>query len=232
MISSEVQRTLVKSPPELWAELSDPAALARHLGELGEIRIVRSDPETHVDWEAEGISGAVRLEPSGWGTKVTLTATRETPLPEPAIEPQAASPGSESACPDSGAPSPESQPVSPDSQAVSVAEVEPEPRAASAEPQTVSPTPPASSDPSVIEVEPESQRGFFARLFRRRKELTPEPVQAEHEAREPEPREEDPPDIAAELQTLEESLAAETAALLTAVLDRLGAAHHRPFSRA
>ena len=45
MISSEVQRTLVKSPPELWAELSDPAALARHLGELGEIRITRTEPE-------------------------------------------------------------------------------------------------------------------------------------------------------------------------------------------
>ena len=41
MISTEVQRTLVKSPPELWAELSDPAALARHLGDLGEIRITR-----------------------------------------------------------------------------------------------------------------------------------------------------------------------------------------------
>jgi hypothetical protein len=33
------------------------------------------------------------------------------------------------------------------------------------------------------------------------------------------------------LATLEESLAAETQAVLTAVLDRLGAAHHRPFSR-
>src|SRR5664280_1010248 len=41
MISSEVQRTLVKSPPELWAEISDPASLARHLGEFGEIRITR-----------------------------------------------------------------------------------------------------------------------------------------------------------------------------------------------
>src|SRR5438132_1197186 len=45
MITSEVQRTLVKSPPELWAELSDPTSLARHLGELGEIRITRVDPE-------------------------------------------------------------------------------------------------------------------------------------------------------------------------------------------
>ena len=52
MVSSEVQRTLVKSPPELWAELSDPDALARHLGELGEIRITRVEPEENVEWEA------------------------------------------------------------------------------------------------------------------------------------------------------------------------------------
>ena len=50
--STEVQRTLVKSPPELWAELSDPAALARHLSELGDVRITRTEPERAVDWEA------------------------------------------------------------------------------------------------------------------------------------------------------------------------------------
>ena len=50
MISSEVQRTLVKSPPELWTELSDPDALARHLGELGEIRITRTEPEKAAQW--------------------------------------------------------------------------------------------------------------------------------------------------------------------------------------
>jgi hypothetical protein len=70
-----VQRTLVKSPPELWAEVSDAAALARHLGEFGEIRITRLEPETTVVWEGERASGTVELEKSGWGTKVTLTAT-------------------------------------------------------------------------------------------------------------------------------------------------------------
>jgi hypothetical protein len=79
MISSEVQRTLVKSPPELWAELSDPESLARHLGELGEIRITRTEPESRVEWEAEGTTGAVQLKASGWGTKVTLTVSRELP---------------------------------------------------------------------------------------------------------------------------------------------------------
>ena len=94
MISSEVQRTLVKSPPELWTELSDPEALARHLGELGEIRITRTEPENLVEWEAEGTTGTVEIAPSGWGTRVTLTVVREVPagLSEGA-EAQSAAPG-------------------------------------------------------------------------------------------------------------------------------------------
>ncbi len=107
-VCMQAKRTLVKSPPELWAELSDSAALARHLGELGEVRIVRTEPERSVEWEAAQISGTVLIEPSGWGTKVTLTATRTlvpgsdpesnapeivpepAPIPEPAPEPTAA----------------------------------------------------------------------------------------------------------------------------------------------
>ena len=77
MISSEVQRTLVKSPPELWAEISDPTALARHLGEFGEIRITRVEPEQRIEWEAGDTSGSVVIKPSGWGTKVKLTVNRE-----------------------------------------------------------------------------------------------------------------------------------------------------------
>ncbi|HEX9481822.1 MAG TPA: hypothetical protein VF927_06945, partial [Solirubrobacteraceae bacterium] len=84
MISSEVQRTLVKSPPELWTELSDPEALARHLGELGEIKITRIEPETLVEWEAEGTTGTVAIKASGWGTKVTLSVNRELPATEAA----------------------------------------------------------------------------------------------------------------------------------------------------
>jgi hypothetical protein len=77
MISSEVQRTLVKSPPELWAEISDADALARHLGEFGEIRITRVHREHKVEWEGSDASGTVVIQPSGWGTKVKLTVTRE-----------------------------------------------------------------------------------------------------------------------------------------------------------
>jgi hypothetical protein len=87
----EAKRTLVKSPPELWAELSDMTALARHLGEFGEIRITRTEPESVVEWEGDLASGSVRLEPSGWGTKVTLTALPvmlDPPPPEPDPEPE------------------------------------------------------------------------------------------------------------------------------------------------
>ena len=93
MISSEVQRTLVKSPPELWTELSDAATLARHLGEFGEIRITKLEPETAVAWEGAAVSGTVRLEPSGWGTRVTLTMIEEAGavlVQEPTAPPSAA----------------------------------------------------------------------------------------------------------------------------------------------
>src|SRR6202021_743492 len=75
MTEYEASRTLVKSPPELWAELSDEVSLASHLAEpFGEIKITRLEPETAVAWEGERASGTVRIEPSGWGTRVTLTA--------------------------------------------------------------------------------------------------------------------------------------------------------------
>ena len=75
MSESQVQRRLVKSPPELWAELSDGEALARRLGHFGEIRITRVVPESTVVWEGDRARGTVELETAGWGTRVTLTAT-------------------------------------------------------------------------------------------------------------------------------------------------------------
>ncbi|HWV84909.1 MAG TPA: hypothetical protein VNZ62_05630 [Capillimicrobium sp.] len=90
----EVQRTLVKSPPELWAELSDVEALTRHLAAFGEITITRVEPETTVAWEGERASGTVELAASGWGTKVTLTAepAAAPAPPEPEPEPEAEPP--------------------------------------------------------------------------------------------------------------------------------------------
>ena len=80
------QRTLVKSPPELWSELSEIETLARHLAELGEIKITKVEPETTVAWEGEQVSGTVELEQSGWGTKVTFSATVPEPEPPPVAE--------------------------------------------------------------------------------------------------------------------------------------------------
>jgi hypothetical protein len=66
----EVSRTLVKSPPELWAELEG----ARLGATLGAKSVKATEPERELAWEADGAAGLARLEPSSWGTKVTLTA--------------------------------------------------------------------------------------------------------------------------------------------------------------
>jgi hypothetical protein len=97
----QASRRLVKSPPELWAEVSDAASLARHLGEVGEITITRLEPETTVAWEGELASGTVELAPAGWGTSVTLRAE-----PTTVAEPIAAEPG-----PIASEPTPEPTPV-------------------------------------------------------------------------------------------------------------------------
>jgi hypothetical protein len=247
-VSSEVQRTLVKSPPELWAELSDADALMRHLGELGEIRITNVEPETKVEWEADDATGVVELKPSGWGTKVTLSVIRN-----PAAAEEDAS--QERATDDK--PEPEAVTVTePRIELEPVADAEPEtiveaetpiaepPVAAGPTPE---PEPVATVEPEPLPVEPEQQRGFFARLFRKRKvkpfatvepESEPEPApeievvaMAAPEPIYPEPPPEPVVDLAAELASVEAQMAEETTELLTGVLDRLGAAHHRPFSR-
>lgn len=174
MTELRASRTLVKSPPELWAECSDAAALSRHLDGFGEIRITRLDPETAVAWEGERARGTVRIEPAGWGTKVVLTAERlaeEPPLPEPAAPPEPSPPESVAG--------------------------EPEPVAIGEKP---------------------APRRRFARLrafFR-----GPDPVE--------------PPPVAESQPAAVESQPAtdETEVALTAALESLGQAHHRPYSRA
>jgi hypothetical protein len=333
MISSEVQRTLVKSPPELWAEISDPDSLAKHLGDFGEIRITRVDPEQRVEWQAGDTSGSVVIRPSGWGTKVKLTVTR----PEPAAEPE---------------PEPAAEPAKPEAATEPDAELEPQP-AGEAEPELIAADEELEAledhEPFAVPLEGELEheteliaefgpsfehlpaqpleprRGFFARLFARfrgepvaqndptelapvaeaelGRETTdaadawaswaeaPEPAQLdsqpasaldaepEHELLEqplpdgtgeplietdlpasatgdpedaaaqtpdveqienpeqdapdsqPEAPSDGPKDISAEIRAAEEVAAEEVTAVLTGVLDRLGAAHHRPFSR-
>jgi hypothetical protein len=80
----EAKRTLVKSLPEVWSQLSETALLRPLLGDtFGEIAITRLEPETRIEWEGELASGLVELEPSGFGTRVRLTANVEDPAPPP-----------------------------------------------------------------------------------------------------------------------------------------------------
>jgi hypothetical protein len=332
MISSEVQRTLVKSPPELWAELSDSSALARHLGELGDIRITHLEPETAVEWEAEDASGTVLLKPSGWGTKVTLTVNRELAEPAPkvaeaespaAVEPASHEPAAEEPAELISIAHVDPKPVPQAHRAPSLhIEPEPEPTPGGEPMSGMKPEPeptvgaehgdsPAVSTEAAVDSEParqpELRRGFFSRLFRRRETETPVDASLErvvasveappelaasveylseppwaiatphapcepaksleqdseahefapainasegHESAthlesvthvEPSPHvepvahgdseDEQPTDISAELRAAEEATVEQVTAMLTGVLDRLGAAHHRPFSR-
>src|SRR4051812_9007773 len=223
MDEPRAQRTLVKSPPELWAEVSDLEALARHLGEFGEVRITRLEPETAVAWEGDRARGTVKLEPSGWGTKVTLTAQLEPGGGE-------APDGTAEAAPQAGASPPEAR-----TDATAEVPAAPEPADESGAADAPGPEPAA-----------QPRRRFFARLFARwRATRAGEPEgdvaagdedrpaaapQAEAEPV-PEPVAKAPAALDAPPQTPTAIDAARAEAILTEVLDDLGAAHHRPFSR-
>jgi outer membrane biosynthesis protein TonB len=229
----QAKRRLVKSPPELWTELSDAAALARHLGEFGEIRITRLEPETKVVWEGDRVNGSVEIESSGWGTQVIFTVDvgAQEPVPAPDPEPE---------------PEPEPDAVEP--------KPEPEP-----EPDEL----PATSDQHIPEpafrpmTAAAQRRGFLARLFgfdgdrvetvieqaretvEVEAEEQPAPEPPPEPAPEPEPEPEPLPDP--EPTPEPEPAAGQRATgngqldeqqILENVLDSLGQAHHRPFSRA
>lgn len=199
-----MQRRLVKSPPELWAEISDAEALGRHLDLFGEIRISRLDPESTVAWEGDRASGTVVLDASGWGTRVTLTADVR------ADEPAAAG-GSAPLAPSEDETTGDPTPVAATEPVGGPAVVEPEAVASEgAEPPTARP-------------------GLFARLFRRRA-AEPAPVAAlPAPVAEPEPVAAEPPQPEPDPEPQLD--VAEALAALEGVLDTLGAAHHRPFSR-
>jgi hypothetical protein len=254
MAETRAQRTLVKSPPELWAEISDVSALARHLGEFGEIRITRLEPETAVAWEGDRARGTVQLEPSGWGTKVTLTAEMpDEPDGGEASDEAVADEGAAGASPPEGdavalepAPEPDPAPV-PGPAPIPLPTPEPEP-------------PPAAE----VSPDTEPRLGFFARLFGGRRRRSDETlVAAKKDAAmaeaavdvEASPVEEPPVDdsgvdlrrpASVSRPTVEEAVVEEAAVavvaspaldpdraevILTGVLDDLGSARHRPFSR-
>jgi hypothetical protein len=244
MTDHEASRTLVKSPPELWAECSDASSLGRHLSaSFGEIRITRLEPETAVAWEGECASGTVRLEPSGWGTRVVLTASAaaaavpEPTPPEPETPPEAMDPL-------------EAMEVA---EALEVAEPEDPPEALEvAEPEDP-PEPAPDPMPAHVILEAPTRSGLFARLFGAFRAPKPRVAGPALRFEEPEAYLSDPePVLEPEPDSLPspETVAAQTArsseadpttrprevdpttAGLTAALDSLGQAHHRPFSRA
>jgi hypothetical protein len=263
MQEPSAQRTLVKSPPELWAEVSDIDALTRHLGEFGEIRITRLDPETTVAWEGDRARGTVALEPTAWGTKVTITAQLVEGEAPPEPEPVAAEPEPQ---PEPEPPEPEPA-ADPEAAAPQEPEPEPEPLAPEPEPEPLAPEPPAPDPAAAAPEEPAPvadpaeapKAGFFARLFGRKRKVeavvevepvAPEPELAPiAEAAPPEPElvpepvaEAAPPEPELAPEPVAEAAAPEPAApapldgeraqaILTGVLDDLGSAHHRPFSR-
>ncbi len=204
MRQHEASRTLVKSPPELWAECSDASSLARHLDQFGDIRITKLEPETAVAWEGERGSGTVRIEPSGWGTKVILTAVWS--LEEAHADPVAVGQPAE---PEPADAEPELEP----------ADAEPESESADAEPESEAALPAASAEV----VQAPARRRRFARLlgFLR----GPEPV-VDEATPGPEPRPEAVP-----VPADEPPPTPATEAALCAALDSLGQAHHRPYSR-
>lgn len=207
------KRTLVKSPPELWEELSEVDRLAKHLSAFGEITITKLEPEHTVAWEGEHVSGTVSIEPSGWGTKVTLRAE----LPE-AAEPEATAPQ----------PEPEPEPVEPKPVAVEP-EPEPEPEGERTPPRgfwgwlfrsrrwepLAAEVEAAVVEPEPVEPEPEPEPV----------EPEPEPVTEAPEAGAEPAAAEPEPDVAPVLHPDRARL------ILDEALDTLGAAHHRPFSR-
>ena len=220
------KRTLVKSPPELWEELSEVERLAKHLGAFGEIKITKLEPEHTVAWEGEHASGTVSIEPSGWGTKVTLHA--ELPEEPAAAEPAAAEP----------------EPAA--EEPVPVAD---EPTAEVAHEF-------GAEHPIDAPVVEQQRRGVWAWLFRQRtappealpmpaldavtvEEEEPAPVEPEAVAVdeepvavEPEPQAVEPDDLdAAGHEPIAPLDPQRVLSVLDEALDALGAAHHRPFSR-
>ncbi|HEU4702137.1 MAG TPA: hypothetical protein VFS37_06600 [Conexibacter sp.] len=240
----QASRRLVKSPPELWAEVSDAASLARHLGEVGEIRITRLEPETTVAWEGERASGTVALAPAGWGTSVTLTAQPIATEPEPV----AAEPEAEPAEPVASEPEPAAA-------AKAAPEPPPEPAPAAA-PEAIGIAEPSGAEQEPRTPEPKPRRGWFARLFKRRMteattatEAEPSPTDVDRAGGDGETTSAVPPAESSGVggigsgparssaepepdePTAEEPTPDPLEAMLTGALDSLGQAHHRPFSR-
>ncbi len=200
----EVTRTLVKSQPEIWAQCSVADSLERHLSRsFGEIRITRLEPEHAVAWEGEQVRGTVTIEPSAWGTRVTMAVQldgEKVAAPVEAIEPVQAPPPAELELSEGDAPPPAAAPPAaprPPGRVVSwwgrlwrAAPADEEPVAEVAEDVTAGEVP-VREDASPVEVP----------------EAPPAPPESPDSSKDPE-------------------------AALNSALESLGQAHHRPYSRA
>ena len=80
MYSIEVERSLVRSPHELWDRLSDHPGIARW---LSGVRIDGLEPPQRIAWNFRGASGVIELEAAPWGTRVRA---RVMPVQAPAWE--------------------------------------------------------------------------------------------------------------------------------------------------
>jgi hypothetical protein len=224
------KRTLVKSQPELWEELSELERLAKHLGAFGEIKITKLEPEHTVAWEGQCACGTVSIEPSGWGTKVTLTAALvEDGDPPEQEEPVGAAGGGEEPAPDAAD------------------------AAADAVEQRADVTKPVPTDEPPSTAQQRRRRGFWSRLFAGW--LVPEerlgratvtgtaepgaglPAPTVEAAAEETPAPDVGPDgheLAAPTTDTEVRAAIDheqARSVLEETLDALGSAHHRPYSR-
>jgi hypothetical protein len=228
MSSVSVSRTLVKSPPEVWAELERDGRLAELLA-LDGLEVTVAQELAVLEWQAEQASGRIEIKASGWGTKVSLTADVEAEQVAE-VEPVAEVEHAETVeRPKVEQPEPEPEP-----EPVVVSDPEPAPVAAEAEPvplgfwarlklrltgaqqpavtQTSEPAvaePPPVEAPPVEPVEPAEE------------DAPPNEVAATSEAGEPD---------VTEPEQSEPGEPADFEARLLAVLDHLGTAHKRPFS--
>jgi hypothetical protein len=71
MPTIELERSLVKSAPELWDDLASESRLS---GWLGEVRVSAAYPPHRLEWDARGASGVIELESAGLGTRVRVRA--------------------------------------------------------------------------------------------------------------------------------------------------------------
>lgn len=71
MAPIELERTLVKSPPELWAEIGSEEVLRRW---LGDVSVEAADAPGRLEWARPDSTGVIELESSGWGTRVRAVA--------------------------------------------------------------------------------------------------------------------------------------------------------------